>query len=347
MSGRGAVAFAVALVAFLAAGLWLGGHPGSLPEPLREVFVAEPGGLTAEAAEAIEDNYYRPVGGQRARATPRCRGWSGSCANATGGPLHRILLPGSARKLQPADRRPLLGDRADGDRSEEGPAGRRGLPALARRRRPGSSPATRSSRSKANRSPARAAPKRRRRSKGPEGTQVTIGVRDAKSGKVRRADHHPGRGGAAQRQQQGQEGRRARSSATSACSASAKAPTRSSPRRCEKVEKEGAEGIVLDLRHNPGGLLEEAVLSASLFLPEGRSRGLDQIADPGRQRPQDLGERSADAAGGRPDRRRHRLGGRDPRRGAGRRRRRRPWSAPAPTARALFQEEQTSPTAAP
>ena len=36
-----------------------------------------------------------------------------------------------------------------------------------------------------------------------------------------------------------------------------------------KVEKEGAEGIVLDLRHNPGGLLDEAVRSASLFLPEG------------------------------------------------------------------------------
>jgi carboxyl-terminal processing protease len=36
-----------------------------------------------------------------------------------------------------------------------------------------------------------------------------------------------------------------------------------------KVEKEGAEGIVLDLRGNPGGLLDEAVLSASLFLPSG------------------------------------------------------------------------------
>ncbi len=37
-----------------------------------------------------------------------------------------------------------------------------------------------------------------------------------------------------------------------------------------QVQKEGAKGIVLDLRHNPGGLLEEAVRTASLFLPEGR-----------------------------------------------------------------------------
>src|SRR5262249_1527896 len=36
----------------------------------------------------------------------------------------------------------------------------------------------------------------------------------------------------------------------------------------EKVEKKGAEGIVLDLRGNGGGLLEEAVLTASVFLPE-------------------------------------------------------------------------------
>jgi carboxyl-terminal processing protease len=37
-----------------------------------------------------------------------------------------------------------------------------------------------------------------------------------------------------------------------------------------KVERQGAEAIVLDLRGNGGGLLEEAVLSASVFLPEGK-----------------------------------------------------------------------------
>lgn len=61
MRARGAVAFAVALVAMLAIGLWLGGHPRALPDPLRDVFVSEPAGLVAEAADAIEDGYYRPV----------------------------------------------------------------------------------------------------------------------------------------------------------------------------------------------------------------------------------------------------------------------------------------------
>jgi carboxyl-terminal processing protease len=59
---RGAVAFGVALLAALVVGLWLGGHPGKLPGFLRDAFVAEPAGLTGEAAEAIRDNYFRPVG---------------------------------------------------------------------------------------------------------------------------------------------------------------------------------------------------------------------------------------------------------------------------------------------
>jgi len=37
----------------------------------------------------------------------------------------------------------------------------------------------------------------------------------------------------------------------------------------EKLERKGVEGIVLDLRANGGGLLDEAVLTASIFLPEG------------------------------------------------------------------------------
>ena len=38
----------------------------------------------------------------------------------------------------------------------------------------------------------------------------------------------------------------------------------------EKLYQEGAEGIVLDLRGNGGGLLNEAVLVSSIFVPDGR-----------------------------------------------------------------------------
>jgi carboxyl-terminal processing protease len=40
-------------------------------------------------------------------------------------------------------------------------------------------------------------------------------------------------------------------------------------RAVKRVRRRGARGLVLDLRSNGGGLLQEAVLAASVFLPEG------------------------------------------------------------------------------
>jgi carboxyl-terminal processing protease len=60
MSARVRIAIA-GLVVGLLGGLWLGGHPGSLPGPLRDVFVDDQVDLNAEAVELIEDNYYREV----------------------------------------------------------------------------------------------------------------------------------------------------------------------------------------------------------------------------------------------------------------------------------------------
>ena len=55
MNGRATVAFATALLACLAIGLWYGGHPGKLPSFLRDAFVGGEAGLTVEATEEIED----------------------------------------------------------------------------------------------------------------------------------------------------------------------------------------------------------------------------------------------------------------------------------------------------
>ena len=54
------VAIACAIV-FLTAGLFLGGHPTLLPNGLREIFVEEDRALRAEVIEAIEDNFLREV----------------------------------------------------------------------------------------------------------------------------------------------------------------------------------------------------------------------------------------------------------------------------------------------
>src|SRR5439155_8241529 len=40
-------------------------------------------------------------------------------------------------------------------------------------------------------------------------------------------------------------------------------------RELRKLERQGAQGLVLDLRQNPGGLLDQAVAVSSLFLDRG------------------------------------------------------------------------------
>ncbi|HKP20018.1 MAG TPA: S41 family peptidase [Thermoleophilaceae bacterium] len=45
----------------LAVGLWLGGHPGDLPGPIRDTFVKEDRAVRAEIIDAIEGSFYKPV----------------------------------------------------------------------------------------------------------------------------------------------------------------------------------------------------------------------------------------------------------------------------------------------
>ena len=61
---RGVLALVSAVVA-LVAGLWLGGHPGDLPGPVRDVFVQEDRALRAEVIDTIEDNFYKKVSDER------------------------------------------------------------------------------------------------------------------------------------------------------------------------------------------------------------------------------------------------------------------------------------------
>jgi carboxyl-terminal processing protease len=106
------------------------------------------------------------------------------------------------------------------------------------------------------------------RIKGPEGTDVTVGVLEPKSGKVRelritRAQIAlPVAVGTVKKV----GGRSIGYVRLSTFSEGSDAFLR---KAVEKVDREGAEGIVLDLRENGGGLLEEAVLSAGVFLPAG------------------------------------------------------------------------------
>ncbi|HEX7293782.1 MAG TPA: S41 family peptidase, partial [Solirubrobacterales bacterium] len=266
MRARGAVAFAAALVAFLVAGLWLGGHPSQLPGFVRDVFVSEPAGLSAEAAEVLEESYYRPVGEEE---------------------LGNASLQGMVREL-----RRRHGDRFTEYFSSEALASfneqiegrfsgiglsvttvKRGLravqvfprsPAARAGIEPGDTVVSVDGEKIAGLGSAEATA----RIKGPEGTQVTVGVLDAETGKVREIEltraevRLPNISSRVETVDGSKLGYiRLLTFSEGAHALLAKA--------VRKVQREGAEAIVLDLRANPGGLLDEAVLSASVFLPEG------------------------------------------------------------------------------
>lgn len=266
MSGRGAVAFAVGLLVFLAAGLWLGGHPRDLPEPLREVFVDEPSGLVAEAAEAIEGNYYRSVGPKE---------------------LGNSSLQGMVRELRKRNKEDRYSEYFSKESLEsfnqeiEGRFSGIGLSVIGVKNglrvaqvfkrspadqagiEPGDTIVSVEGKSIAGQNSTEAT----KLIKGPEGTQVTIGVRDGKTGKVRqltitRAEVSLPNVSSSVKTVKGKKLGYVRLLSFS------EGVHVQLVNALKKVKKEGAEGIVLDLRHNPGGLLDEAVLSASLFLPE-------------------------------------------------------------------------------
>lgn len=266
MRARGAVAFAVALVAMLAAGLWLGGHPQVLPEPLRDAFVSEPAGLTAEAAAAIEDNYYRAVGEQEL-GNASLQGMVRELRKRHGDRFSEYFSPEALESFNQQLEGRFSGIGLSVIEVKKGlrvaqvyprsPAEEAGIEI-------GDTVVSVEGESIAGQSSSEATKK----IKGPEGTEVTIGVRDGKTGMVReltltRAEVTLPN---VSRRIERVGGRKLGYVGLLSFSEGAHAQLGNA---VERVQTEGVEGIVLDLRHNPGGLLGEAVRSASLFLPEG------------------------------------------------------------------------------
>ncbi len=266
MRARGAVAYAVALIAFLCAGLWLGGHPTTLPEFIREPFVGSPAGLTAEAAEVIEDTYFRPVG-ETELGNASLQGMVRELRQRHGDRFSEYFSPQSLESFNEAIAGHFSGvglsivEVKRGLRAvqvfEDSPAERAGIV-------PGDTIVTVDGESIAGISSTEAITK----IKGPEGTEVTLGVLDAGSGKVRqlRLTRAEVTLPNVSSRVETVAGARLGYVRMLSFSEGAHAQLAEAVRR---VQRRGAQGIVLDLRGNPGGLLDEAVLCASLFLPEG------------------------------------------------------------------------------
>jgi carboxyl-terminal processing protease len=123
--------------------------------------------------------------------------------------------------------------------------------------------------------------------KGPPGTTVELRVRRTSSGDVRELELEraqvriPVVEGGLRRA----DGRKVAYVRLAGFSEGAHAEVR---REIERLDRRGAEGLVLDLRGNGGGLLNEAVLTASVFVEDGVI-----VSTSGRSQP----ERDYDAVG--------------------------------------------------
>lgn len=260
------MAFAVGLVAMLAVGLWLGAHPRQLPEPVRGWVVDEPAGLTAEAAEAIQDSYYRSVGEQEL-GNASLQGMVRELRKRHGDRFTEYFSPEALAAFN---------EQIEGRFSGVGlsvievPKGLRVAevfprsPAVEAGIEVGDTIVSVEGKSIAGKT----SDESTRLIKGPEGTEVTLGVRDGKTGKTRKLTVTRAEVTLPNVSSRVEEvdGRRLGYVQLLSFSEGAHGQL---ARGVEKVKEKGAEGIVLDLRHNPGGLLDEAVLTASLFLPEG------------------------------------------------------------------------------
>jgi carboxyl-terminal processing protease len=257
-----------ALLAMFAAGLWLGGHPARMPPVLRDVFVDETAGLTAEASELIEDNYYRPVS-QGNLIDSSLQGMVRGLRRRYSDRFSDYFSPESLARFNEEIEGRFSGIGLTVTATKGGlrvesvfkgsPAARAGIEA-------GETIVSVDGKSivglDSNAATALI--------KGPEGSEVTVGVRAPKSDRtrmerlVRAQISLP----VVSSKLETVGGKKLGYAHLATFSEGADVPLR---RAVRKLQRQGARGLVLDLRGNGGGLLEEAVLTAGIFLPEGET----------------------------------------------------------------------------
>ncbi len=259
-------AVAAGLIAALCAGLWLGGHPAELPRPLRDAFVDDATALNAEAGSVIEDNYYRRVG-SRELGNASVDGMVRSIRRRFEDRFSHYFSPENLARFNESISGRFSGVGLSVSEVSRGLRVGRVFPRTPASRAQiavGDLIVSVNGDSIAGEDADIATAK----IKGPEGTDVTIGVLRPSSGRVRSvrltreqialpiAISRIVRAG----------GHKLGYVALLGFTEGAHAFLR---RAVRKVEQAGAEGIVLDLRGNGGGLLREAVLTSSIFLPKG------------------------------------------------------------------------------
>ncbi len=252
----------VLLPVLLVAGIWLGGHPDTLPGFARNALVADSDGrLYEEALDVIGSSYYREVDRDKLVDTGL-----EATVDSLGDRFSHYFDPEAYAAFQESTEGAFEGV---GMTVEEVPRGLRvlnvfpGSPARRGGVRPGDLITEVDGRSIAGRSTEEATA----RIKGRAGTRVALTVvREGRAPRTVRLERArvdvPVVESELRRVGRTAVAHVALSSFTSGAHGEVRAAV-------DKLLERGAEGVVLDLRHNGGGLLNEAVLVSSIFIPEG------------------------------------------------------------------------------
>jgi carboxyl-terminal processing protease len=273
----------VLLVGLLALvmGIYLGGHPSTLPEPVRDVLVQDSDGqIYDEAMDTLERDYYRPVNRKdllNQSLDHAIRSLDDRFSN--------YFAPRDYTDFQQATEGRFEGVGMSVDPVEDGLriiTVYDGSPAKAGGLKPGDVITQVNGRSIAGQDSTEATT----RIKGPAGTSVRLTVRSG--GKTRevtlkRAEVAIPVVRSELRRADGHEIAYVHLAGFTAGAHDAVGEA------VRKLLKQGADSVVLDLRDNGGGLLNEAVQVSSIFIPDGRI-----VSTKGRARP----ERVYDATGG-------------------------------------------------
>jgi carboxyl-terminal processing protease len=277
---NGGIAALCALAA-LVAGLWLGGHPESLPGPVRDAFVQDDRAIRAEIIDSIEDNFYKPVD-EKKLDDASLRG----IVESLDDPYSHYLTPKEAKALNDSVSGHFEGVGMNVEQNKRGLKVLRvfdGAPAARAGIQRGDFILGVDGRSIAGVNSQVATS----RIKGPAGTSVTLrvftpGQKSDRMVKVKREriEIPVARGRMVER-----EGHKVGVVELLGFSSGAHGLVR---QKIDRLLKQGAEAIVFDLRGNGGGLLSEAVLVSSIFIEDG-----EIVSVRGRHRP----ERTQDAEG--------------------------------------------------
>jgi carboxyl-terminal processing protease len=264
------------------AGIWLGGHPDNLPDKVRDTLVADTDGrVYEEAVDTLERDYYRKV--DRKKLLDKSLEQAVSSLDDR---FSHYFAPRDFTDFQAATEGRFEGVGMTVEEIERGlrvltvykgsPADRGGL-------KPGDVITHVDGRSIAGESSEESTT----RIKGPAGSSVRLTVRS--KGETRELDLERAEVEipVVKAEMRRSNGHKIAHVHLAGFTSGAHGEVGNAVR---KLLKEGAEGVVLDLRDNGGGLLNEAVMVSSVFIPDGKI-----VTTRGRSRPEQVYEATGGA----------------------------------------------------